>query len=188
MDSGLKFYIITDFWFIHLSVKLRKPCMRGVYRQLCLGFSDAVFYCGFNVLSSQELEKHHEWVMLERFYDFFYLTLNKINIKRKEEKATVKLLWTRNSVMASKLLTCFIWAAISTTATRSEAYHLPDDMLLKYHFIWSSPRPVSDRAVMTARYPNSYPEFSSYEIAWVAVIDKVLRIQEPTSRKEASLY
>ena len=37
---------------------------------------------------------------------FIYNILNKINIiKRREEKATVTLLWTRNSVMASKLLT-----------------------------------------------------------------------------------
>ena len=38
--------------------------------------------------------------------------------KRKEENATITLLWTRNSVMASKLLAYFIRAAISTTATK----------------------------------------------------------------------
>jgi len=38
---------------------------------------------------------------------FIYNILNKI-IKRKEENVTVKVIWTRNTVMASKLLICFI--------------------------------------------------------------------------------
>ena len=53
---------------------------------------------------------------------FTYNILNKI-IKEKK-KATITLLWTRNSAMASKLLICSIWAANSTTATKKTSLKL----------------------------------------------------------------
>ena len=69
----------------------------------------------------------HEWSIsrnaraIIRF--FIYNIFNKI-IKRKEEKATVTLLWIPNSVIVFKLLTCLIWAANSTTATKKASLKL----------------------------------------------------------------
>ena len=59
--------------------------------------------------------------------------LNKI-MKRKEENATVTLLWTLNSVMASKLLTCFIRAAVSTTATKKNKRKIALSFTNKHQF------------------------------------------------------
>lgn len=65
-------------------------------------------------------EKSVNSISFPTLNDFLIIILSTKLWKRRKENVTVTLQWTLNSVMVSKLLRCFIWAAILTTVMKKK--------------------------------------------------------------------